>query len=62
MTINYNLSQITPMNSDLLLYIIAIIALVSGFHIIKKVTSCLVKTIVLLVIVAALAFFYVSTT
>ena len=50
------------MNPDFTLYIVALVAFIVGFLIIKKVTSCLVKTIVLIVIVAALAFFYLTTT
>ena len=46
------------MNSDLLLYVLAIVAVVAGFLAVKKVASCLVKSIILLAIVAALAFFY----
>lgn len=50
------------MNPDFTLYILALIAFIVGFLIIKKVTSCLVKIIVLVVIVAALALYYFSTT
>ena len=50
------------MNPDFTLYIVALVAFIVGFLIIKKVTSCLVKTIVLLVIAAAIALYYSPTT
>ena len=37
-------------------YVLAIIAVVVAFYIIKKVASCLIKSIVMLAIVAALAY------
>ena len=50
------------MNPDFMLYIVALVAFLVGFLIIKKVTSCLVKAIVLLVIAAAIALYYFTTT
>ena len=44
------------MNPDFTLYIAALVAFIVGFLIIKKVTSCLVKAIVLLVLLGILAF------
>ena len=50
------------MNPDFTLYIVALVAFIVGFLIIKKVTSCLVKAIVLLVIASAIALYYFTTT
>lgn len=50
------------MDDSLRLYILALVAFIVGFLIIKKVTSCLVKAIVLLVIAAAIALYYFTTT
>ena len=44
------------MDDSLRLYILALVAFIVGFLIIKKVTSCLVKAIVLLVLLGILAF------
>ena len=49
------------MSSDYLLYILVLVAVVAGVLIIKKVASCLIKTIVLVVVLAIAAFVYFST-
>lgn len=46
------------MSSSLTLYAVALLAVVIGIIIIKKVTSCLIKSIVLLVLIALAAFIY----
>ena len=49
------------MNNDFTLYIVCLIAIVVGIVIVKKVASCLIKTIVLLIIVGLLAaYFYLN--
>lgn len=45
------------MTSDFSLYIYIFIAIVVAIVVIKKITSCLFKTVALLVVVAALAYF-----
>ena len=44
--------------NNLHLYLLALAAIVVGFWVIKKVTSCLIKTVVGLVLLAALAYAY----
>ncbi len=46
------------MDSNFSLYIYALLAIVVGIIIVKKVTSCLFRIISLLVIVGALAYIY----
>lgn len=49
------------MNSDFTYYIYILIAIIAGIVIVKKVTSCLLKSVFLIAIVAvlvALYFFY----
>ena len=49
------------MNDNFILYAFAILALVIGVLIIKKVASCLIKTVVGLIVLAILAYvFYTS--
>jgi len=45
-------------NSDILYYAFCVVALAVGFIIVKKVASCLIKTVVMLAIVAILVFIY----
>ena len=46
------------MNSDLILYVLAIVLVVTAFLVVKKVASCLVKTVILLIVLAVLGFLY----
>ncbi len=46
------------MGSNLSLYIIAIIALVIGVVVVKKITGCLIKSVVLLGIIGLLLYLY----
>lgn len=46
------------MDQDLLFYAFCLAAVVTIFLVVKKVASCLIKTIVLLAVVAAVAFVY----
>ncbi len=39
-------------------YIFALLAIIVGFLIVKKITSCLLKSIIMLVIIAILIFLY----
>ena len=48
-------------NDQFLIYLGAILALVIGVIIIKKVASCLIRTIVGVVVVAVLAYLYFSS-
>lgn len=43
---------------DYYIYILALLGIVVAFFIVKKVTSCLVKSIVLFVVAALLAYLY----
>ena len=46
------------LNDDFMLYALALVALVIGVLIIKKVASCLIKIVVLLVLLAVAGFIY----
>ena len=46
------------MDNSFAYYIFILVALIAGIVVVKKVTSCLIKTIALAVIVGILAFFY----
>jgi len=46
------------MGSDFSLYIIAIIALVIGVVVVKKITGCLIKSVLLLGIIGLLLYLY----
>lgn len=46
------------MSSNITLYILVFIAIVVALTVIKKVTSCLVKSVALLVIIGIVAFLY----
>ena len=46
------------MESNFTFYIFCLIAIVVAFVVIKKVTSCLVKSILMLIIVAAMAYLF----
>jgi len=46
------------MNNNLGFYLLALLAVIIGVTVIKKVASCLVRTVVLLVLMAALAALY----
>ena len=46
------------MDNSFAYYIFILIALIAGIIVAKKVTSCLIKTIALVVIIGMLAFFY----
>lgn len=46
------------MDNNFLYYIFCIVAIIVGFVILKKVASCLIKSIVMIAILAALAFVY----
>ncbi len=46
------------MNSDFLYYAFALVALVVGLFILKKVATCMVKTVVGVILVAVLAAIY----
>lgn len=46
------------MDSDFSLYIIAIIALVIGVVVVKKITGCLIKSVLLLGIIGLLLYLY----
>ncbi len=46
------------MNTDFTYYIYILIAIIVGIVIIKKVTSCLLKSVFIIAIMAALAFIY----
>ncbi len=46
--------------SDFGYYILAFVALVVGVIIIKKITTCLLRTIILALIVAAVAYIYMT--
>lgn len=53
--------EFTSTNDQFLLYLGAILALIIGVVIIKKVASCLIKTVVGLIVLAILAYvFYTS--
>lgn len=45
-------------NNSFVYYVFVLIAIVVGFLVVKKVASCLVKSIVLVLLVAALFFLY----
>ena len=50
------------LQSNIVLYIAVLTAIVVGAVIIKKITSCFVKSIILLLVIAALAvYFYLAT-
>lgn len=46
------------MGHNLAYYIFVLIAVVVGFFVMKKVASCLIKTLILMLIVGALLFVY----
>ncbi len=46
--------------SDFEFYVLALVALVVGIIIIKKITTCLVRTVILALIVAAIAYIYMT--
>lgn len=46
------------MSSEFLYYVLVILAAVLGFLVLKKVTSCMIKTLVALVCAAVLAAIY----
>ena len=46
------------MSENYILYVIALLAVIIGFLIVKKVASCLIKTIVALVVLAVLGYIY----
>ncbi|MFC2765907.1 MAG: sulfate transporter [Prevotella sp.] len=46
------------MGHNLAYYIFVLIAVVVGFFVVKKVASCLIKTLILMLIVGALLFVY----
>ena len=46
------------MDNNFVYYLFVLIALVAGIVIVKKVTSCLIKTIALLVIIGMLVLLY----
>ncbi len=46
------------MDSNFTYYLLILVAIVAGVVIIKKITSCLFRTLSLIVIVAALAYIY----
>lgn len=51
------------MNSDFIYYFICLVAAIMGFMVIKKVTSCMFKTlatIVVAIILAAIYFLYIK--
>ncbi len=46
------------MDHNFVYYILILIAIVAGIIVVKKVTSCLIKTIALVVIIGVLALIY----
>lgn len=46
--------------SDFGFYVYVLIAVVVGFILIKKITTCLLRTIVLVLIVATLVYIYIT--
>lgn len=49
------------MENNFAYYVFALVAVVVAFLVIKKVASCLIRTIVGVVVVAVLAYFYFSS-
>ncbi len=48
--------------NDFIFYILVILVIMIGFLIVRKVATCLIKTIVALAIIAAILFLYYSHT
>jgi amino acid permease len=46
------------MDTSFIYYVFILIAIIIGVLVVKKITSCLIKSIVLVVLVAILAFLY----
>lgn len=46
------------MNTSFLYYVFCILALVAGVFLVKKITGCLIKSVVMLVLMAVLAAAY----
>ncbi len=51
-----NLNPTRPMDPNITYYLLAILAFVVGIVVIKKVASCLIRSIAAIVVLAALAF------
>ena len=47
------------MSTNFIYYLCCLLAIIAGFLIVKKVAGCLIKSIVMIVIIAILAFLYV---
>ncbi len=46
--------------TDFGFYIFALIVIVAAFMLLKKIATCLIKTIVMLIVIAVLAYIYIT--